>query len=126
MDPGSEEYGAVRQAIGFAPGTAQTAFEGIRAGGGHAIRHLQQAGLVPRRGRLERQVEVFRRRVTPLLEHPMHSFDWRIGGIIGRGFAGKIDDRWVVVIVAKEGPYQGTVVSAFIPDANQMRLMGLQ
>ena len=56
----------------------------------------------------------------------MHSFDWRIGGIIGRGFAGKIDDQWVVVIVAKEGPYQGNVVSAFIPDANQMKLMGLQ
>ena len=112
-------------AIGFAPDVVHTAFEGMRVGGGHAIRHLERTGLLPSGGRLAERVVAFITLVTPILQHPMHSFDWRIGGTATKGFASIVAGQWVTVLVAKEGPYQGRVVSAFVPDAQQRVLMGL-
>ncbi len=67
-------------AIGFAPDAVHTAFEDMRAGGGHAIRHLERTGLLPSGGRLAERVAAFIALTTPILLRPTHSFDWRIGG----------------------------------------------
>jgi hypothetical protein len=42
-----------------------------------------------------------------------------------RGFAGEAGGHQVVIFVAKEGPYQGRVLSALVPDAGQMVKWGL-
>ncbi len=99
-------------ALGFAPDAVHTAFEDMRAGGGHAIRHLERTGLLPTGGRLAERVTAFITLATPILQHPTRSFDWRIGGTATKGFASIVAGRWVTVLVAKEGPYQGPVVSA--------------
>jgi hypothetical protein len=44
---------------------------------------------------------------------------------MSRGFAGEAGGQQVVVFVAKEGPYQGRVLSAVVPDAGQMAQWGL-
>lgn len=47
------------------------------------------------------------------------------GKTLTRGFAGVAGGKNVVVFVAKEGPYQGRVLSSVVPDANQMSQWGL-
>jgi hypothetical protein len=49
--------------------------------------------------------------------------DWRIGATLGRAFLGRENGTDLVVVVAKEGPYQGQVISSFVPDANQLSLI---
>jgi hypothetical protein len=53
------------------------------------------------------------------------TFDWRVGGTMSRAFAGPAGGRTVVVFVAKEGPYQGRVLSAVAPNAARMGQWGL-
>ena len=113
---------AGRAAVGFARGTGRTALEGMRGGGGHAIRHLQREGLIPNTGSLSSQVDAFAEIATPILEKPTHSAAWRIGDTAGQGFLGAVDGRQVMVVVASEGPQQGKVISAFVPDANQLEI----
>jgi hypothetical protein len=113
--------GAVR-AIGFVPGTAEVAFSAMRGGGGHAIRHLQGT-LIPNTGSLASRVDAFKALAVPILENPVHTADWRIGATLGRAFVGKVNGTDLVVVVAKEGPYQGQVISSFVPDANQLSLI---
>lgn len=55
----------------------------------------------------------------------MKTFDWRLGETMTRAFAGVARGRQVVVFVAKEGPHQGHVLSALVPDAAQMLQWGL-
>lgn len=85
-----------------------------------------RAVMIPNVGELARRVEALIRLLSPILEQPAHSFDWRLGDTATRGFAGVVGGQWVAVFVAKEGPHRGKVVSAFIPDANQRTLMGLE
>jgi RHS repeat-associated protein len=113
--------GAVR-AIGFAPGTAEAAFTAMRNGGGHAIRHLQ-GSLIPNTGSLTSRLDAFKAIAIPILENPLHTANWRIGETMGRAFLGKVNGKDVVIVIAKEGPYQGQVISAFEPDANQLTLI---
>jgi len=42
-----------------------------------------------------------------------------------RAFAGSAGGREVVVFVAKEGKYQGKVLTAVVPDATQIEKWGL-
>jgi len=42
-----------------------------------------------------------------------------------RAFAGSAGGREVVVFVAKEGKYQGKVLTAVVPDAIQIKKWGL-
>ncbi len=114
--------GLADSAIGFAPGTAGTAFTAMNGGGGHAIRHLQ-GNLIPNTGSLASRVDAFKALATPILESPTHTADWRIGATLGRAFLGKVNGTDLVVVVAKEGPYQGQVISSFVPDANQLSLI---
>jgi len=101
------------------------AYQGMRSGGGHAMRHLIDEGLVPNAGSLASRAQAFERLTSPILRSPAASFDWRLGGTAARAFAGEAGGRQVVVFVAKEGPYQGRVLSAIVPDAAQIAKWGL-
>ena len=52
-----------------------------------------------------------------------HSAPWRIGATQAQAFLGQVNGQTVAIIVAKEGAQAGKVISAFVPDANQLSLM---
>jgi hypothetical protein len=54
------------------------------------------------------------------------TFDWKVGGVMSRAFVGVAQGRTVVVFVAKEGLYEGKVLSAIVPDLKQMSQWGLR
>lgn len=116
---------ATKGAIGFSDDAVGSAYQGMRSGGGHAIRHLRDEGLISNSGSLASQVSQFENLTSPILRSPSSTFDWRLGNTLTRGFAGESRGRQVVVFVAKEGPYQGRVLSAVVPDASQMAQWGL-
>jgi hypothetical protein len=118
--------GARVAGIGFADDAVRSAFIGMNRQGGHAIRKLEALGYIPQTGNLASRVKAFEKFVTPILTSPTHSFDYKVGKYWTRGFAQKIDNQWLAVFVAKEGPYQGKVVTAFFPDPNQIVIMGLK
>lgn len=113
---------AGKRAIGFATGTAETALDGMRNGGGHAIRHLE-GNLIPNTGSLQSRVDAFKALATPILENPVHTANWRIHATEGRAFLGSVDGQDLVIVVAKDGPHQGRVISSFVPDSNQLSLI---
>src|SRR5688572_911760 len=97
----------------------------MRSGGGHAMRDLIDEGLIPNAGSLASRAARFQELVAPILTGPAKAFDWKLGGSAARAFAGEAGGRQVVVFVAKEGAYQGRVLSAIIPDAAQIAQWGL-
>ncbi len=101
---------------------AEAAFAGMRGGGGHAIRQLE-GNLIPNVGSLQSRVEAFKSLAAPILENPLHTANWRIGVTEGRAFLGNVNGQNVAIVVAENGPFQGRVITSFIPDANQLRLM---
>ncbi|MEO5662030.1 MAG: RHS repeat-associated core domain-containing protein, partial [Nocardioides sp.] len=116
---------AAKPAIGFADDAVASAFQGMRSGGGHATRHLREAGLIENAGSLASQVGKFAELTSPILRSPAKTFDWTIGNTAARAFAGMAGGKQVVVFVAKEGPYQGRVLSAVVPRGNQATVWGL-
>lgn len=66
--------------ISFAKGLGETALTGMRNGGGHAIRKLQGV-IIPNTGSLASRVRAFKNIAIPILEKPLHSASWRIGGM---------------------------------------------
>ncbi len=116
---------AANSGIGFADDAVGSAYQGMRSGGGHAIRHLRDEGLISNSGSLASQVSQFEKLTSPILRSPTSTFDWRLGNTMTRGFAGEVGGRQVVVFVAKEGPYQGRILSAVVPDASQPAQWGL-
>ena len=98
------------------------ALEGMRNNGGHAIRHLEGI-LIPNTGSLENRVNAFRKIALPILQSPVHKADWRIGATNGIAHLGKSNGKYVVIVVAKDGPYKDKVISSFIPDNNQLNLI---
>lgn len=108
--------------IGLAPAAAESALNGMRNGGGHAIRHIEGT-LIPKTGSLQSRVEAFKALATPILENPIHSTNWRIGATEATAYLGKSAGQNVAIVVAKDGPHAGKVIGAFIPDANQLKLM---
>ncbi|MFF3325201.1 Hint domain-containing protein [Streptomyces sp. NPDC002889] len=111
--------------IGFTEDTVSDAFTGMNKGGGHAMRHLIKDGLIPNKGSVASQAAYFQKKFSPVLTSPDKTFDWKIGGTQAKGFAAKADGRVVVLFVAKEGPYQGKVLSAMVPGAQNMTKWGL-
>lgn len=97
----------------------------MRSEGGHAIRHLRDEGLIANSGSLDSQVAQFEQLTSPILRSPAKTFDWTFGGTMTRAFAGSAGGREVVVFVAKEGKYQGKVLTAVVPDATQIEKWGL-
>ena len=116
---------AAKPAIGFANDAVGSAYQGMRSGGGHAIRHLRDEGLIANSGSLDSQVAQFEQLTSPILRSPAKTFDWALGGTMTRAFAGSAGGREVVVFVAKEGKYQGKVLTAVVPDATQIEKWGL-
>ena len=117
--------GGAARAVGFADDVVASAFQGMRSGGGHAMRHLLSAGLIPNAGSLASRGQAFERLTSSILRRPSASFDWKLGGTAARAFAGEAGGQQVVVFVAKEGPYQGRILSAIVPDASQVAQWGL-
>lgn len=116
------EVASANKAIGFTPDAAETAVTGMRNGGGHAIRHLE-GNIIPNNGSLQSRVDSFKDVALPILENPIHSSDWRIGGTQGRAFLGNVNGENIVIVVAKSGPHQGKVISSFVPDEDQLNLI---
>ncbi|MFE2872138.1 RHS repeat-associated core domain-containing protein [Embleya sp. NPDC059259] len=116
-------------AVGFTEDTVGTAFDGMRGGGGHAIRHLfgerDGPSVLPNKGSPDAKMKAFQEAATPILTHPTKTFDWRMGDAMTKAFAGKVNGRDVVIFVAKDGPYAGKVISAVAPDAAKAALWGL-
>ena len=98
----------------------------MRAGGGHAIRHLEAAGLIPSAGSLASRVRAFEHIAVPILENPAYTFPWTLGGLPTRGFLGTYQGQRIALCVAQEGPYQGKVVASLIPTPEQLMAMGVE
>ena len=60
---------------------------------------------------------------TSTTKAPTHSASWRIGATQAQAFLGEVGGQNVAIMIAKEGPQAGKVISAFVPDANQLSLM---
>jgi hypothetical protein len=89
------------------------------------MRHLIDEGLIPNSGSLAFRASLFEDLTSPILRNPSSSFNWQLGATAARAFAGEADGSQVVVFVAKEGPYAGRVISAIVPDADQVAQWGL-
>jgi hypothetical protein len=117
-----------RGAVGFAQGAAESAFQGMRGGGGHAMRKLIDEGLIPNSGSLASRTTLFQKLLAPVLQNPTHTFNWSVGGpggVKSKGFIGKVGGRDVFVFVAKEGPYQGRVLTSGVVQESDWALWGL-
>ena len=90
------------------------------------MRHLIDEGIVPNKGSVASKAQVFQEQLVPVLTRPGKTFDWKIGDTPARAFAGEVDGKTVVAFVAKEGLYQGRVVSALIPSPQNMVKWGLE
>ncbi|MFG2999576.1 polymorphic toxin-type HINT domain-containing protein, partial [Streptomyces sp. NPDC048340] len=110
---------------GFSLDTVGTAYENMNKGGGHAIRYLVRDGLIPNAGSLPQRVEQFKKLTSHILTNPTKTFDWKTGNTPARAFAGMVDGKHVVLMVAKEGPHAGKVLTSYIPDADQIIEWGL-
>lgn len=104
---------------------ALAATVGLRNNGGHAMRYLIEAGLMPNAGRLEDRLYTFQKIVTPVLQYPDKTFEWRLGGTTCEAYAGYHNGERLVVFVAKEGPWAGKVLSAFTPNPANIAKWGL-
>lgn len=97
----------------------------MRGGGGHAMRYLMEEGLIPNAGSLASRVETMKNLLTPVLENPVASFNWRVGATQARGFIGNVGGRDLFAFVAKEGPYAGQVITSGVVQASDWALWGL-
>ncbi|MGO1003638.1 hemagglutinin repeat-containing protein [Lysobacter sp. CA196] len=109
----------------FTSETVSSAYQGMRSGGGHAMRHLIDEGLIQNAGALSGRARQFEILTSPILQAPTATFDWKLGVTQSRAFVGEVAGKPVVVFVAKEGPYNGRVLSAIVPDKNQMAQWGI-
>ncbi|NEC87904.1 polymorphic toxin-type HINT domain-containing protein, partial [Streptomyces sp. SID12501] len=111
--------------IGFTNDTVGDAFTKMNKEGGHAMRHLKEDGLIPSKGSVKSQLEYFQKNFSQILTSPDKTFDWRTGGTDAKGFAKKVNGKVIVIMVAKEGPYQGKIITAMVPGAKNMAKWGL-
>ncbi|GAA3747464.1 polymorphic toxin-type HINT domain-containing protein [Salinactinospora qingdaonensis] len=110
----------------FSEESVSSAFEGMRKGGGHAMRHLIEDGIIPNKGSVSQKRETFEAKTSKILTNPRKKFSWKIGGTPSNAFAGEVDGVTVVVFVAKEGPYKGRVISAVAPGPENKEKWGLE
>lgn len=90
------------------------------------MRHLIDEGLIPNAGSLQARAKAFEELASPIITKPTKAVDWSVGDTATCAFAGQAGAKDAVVFVAKGGPYQGRVVGAIVPDANQVKAMGLR
>jgi len=90
-------------------------------GGGRQERLARlKDGLIPNKGSVASQAKYFQENFSQVLTSPHKTFDWKIGDTQAKGFARRVDGKMVVLFVAKEGPYQGMVLSSMVPGARNM------
>ena len=89
------------------------------------MRRLVSEGLIANSGSLASRVQAMKNLLTRVLEGPARSFNWRVGATQAKGFIGNVGGRDVFVFVAKEGPYQGQVISSGVVSASDWALWGL-
>lgn len=99
---------------------AREAMTGMRGGGGHAIRHLEEQGLIGNKGSLASRVEQARSVSEPILQSPTQRFPWRQGNTPGEIFLGEHNGRQVAVHRATEGPHAGKVTSIYAVDERNL------
>jgi hypothetical protein len=109
-------------AVGLTKADALSALDGMRSGGGHASRKLEGI-MIPATGSPASKIAAFKDLVKPILEHPLHSAPWRIGETNATAYLGRVGDKNLFIVVAKDGPWAGKVLSSFVPDANQLALL---
>jgi len=112
-------------AVGLAGDDAKAAFVNMNRGGGHAIRHLSDDGVIPNTGNLASRVNAARDALVPILTNPTKTFTWKVGGTMTQAFAGEVDGTQVVAFVATDGKWSGKLISAVVPDADQIAQWGL-
>lgn len=106
---------------GLSPEAAAAASVGLRGGGGHAILHLTEVGLIEKKVSLESKVASFQQLTQPILQNPTKTFPWRLGDSPSTAYVGTVGQT-VVVFVATSGPYAGRVLSAVVPTpANKLK-----
>ncbi|MGC4876490.1 polymorphic toxin-type HINT domain-containing protein [Micromonospora sp. DT43] len=114
-------------AIGFSADTVATAYQGMRADGGHAMRRLV-GDIVPNVGSNEVKRQAFENITSSILTSPQKTFDWTLGGTGGirnKGFIGQVNGKTVALFVAKEGEYAGRVTSSKIVTPEDLKLWGI-
>jgi RHS repeat-associated protein len=99
---------------GLTNSAAKLAIEGMPNGGGHAIRHLMNEGLISNSGSLASRVEQFSEFATRIMRNPIATYQRSLRGVQVIGYEGYQAGKRVVVYVAQEGQYAGKVISSVI------------
>jgi hypothetical protein len=84
------------------------------------MRYLIDEGMIPNKGSVAGKAAIFQDRLSPILTSPVKTFNWKLGDTQTKAFAGLVDNKMVVAFVAKEGDYQGKVLSAFVSNPENM------
>ncbi len=79
--------------IGYLAKDVPSACQGMRSGGGHAMRHLIDEGLIPNAGSLQSRAKSFEDITAPILVAPSSTFDWKIGVTQSKAFVGNVDGK---------------------------------
>jgi len=110
---------------GLSKAAAEDAYVGMNKGGGHAMQHFIEDGLLADKGSVATKLEKFKELTRGILESPVKTFQWKIGGTMSDAYAGIVNGKRVVIFVAAEGPYAGKVLSAVVPGAANIAKWGL-
>ena len=114
---------AAPRALRYGPGEAAPAFADTRRVQ-HASRHLIEDGVLPNWNNTTRRL--FAERGAEILENPQHTVQgWTLGPHTTDIYVGEFNGRTVGIAVFRDGPHSGKVATAFVPDANQRQLWGL-
>lgn len=78
---------------------------------------------IPNAGSLQSRVDAFTEIAIPILMNPVHQAPYIFSQTQGQAFLGNVSGVDLVIIVARDGPHAGKVISAFVPDANQKSII---
>jgi hypothetical protein len=120
---GASRVTVARIAVGFAPGTGQTALEPGRIQ--KAAQHLTDAKVI---GNYNSAVGAeLHAAFERILEHPRVTFDHLLKGRVpSRGFSGMLNGQEIVVFVHKAGDRVGKMSTAVLPSSYQQKNWGLK
>lgn len=114
---GEAIFGALSSILrfgGLSVNATEFALDGMQGGGGHAIRHLMEAGVLPQTGSLASRVAQFSEIARKILGNPVSTFERSLRGLKVIGYEGYEAGKRIVIYVAQEGQYAGKVVSSVV------------
>lgn len=85
------------------------------------MQHLIDDGLIPSKGRLAQRRVLFEEIAGPVLRHPIDKYKWRLRSAPTTAFTGVVNDRQLVVFVAREEKWKGKILSAVVRDLGSPR-----